>query len=216
MPLQVFARAGTFSNLQHSVRRSTCASVSWRCWVNSMPNCSDLAALAAGDLEVIGGPCIPHGIVEIDAAASGDGDERVGFRRITTKLHRGEVQSSQGTDDFEMAEFLCPDVHQEILAGGVVAVKTLYGILHGGREFAVGAPELLKEHVAEFRIRLVDPNRIHEPFDVMIHERTLAGVMQNQRAVFGKVPSTWKLDELIVATRGAHNTIAGMEEASDE
>jgi hypothetical protein len=44
--------------------------------------------------------------------------------------------------------------------------------LHRSGEFTIGAAELLQEHVAEFRIGLVDPDRVHKLFDVMIHERS--------------------------------------------
>ena len=78
--------------------------------------------------------------------------------------------SRQGPDNFQMAQFLGADIHQQVFAGRVVAIEALNGILHGGGQFAVGAAELLQQHVAEARIRFVDPHRVHQFFDVVIHE----------------------------------------------
>ena len=76
---------------------------------------------------------------------------------------------ARATDDLEMAEFFGADIHQKVFPSGIFAVQALHGILHGGREFAVGAPELFQQHVAEARIGFVDPDCVHEFFDVMIH-----------------------------------------------
>ena len=50
-----------------------------------------------------------------------------------------------------------------------LAIEALDRILHRGRKLAVGAAELFEKHIAEAGIRLVDADRIHELFDVMIH-----------------------------------------------
>ena len=68
-------------------------------------------------------------------------------------LHRLQVHARERADDFQVAEFLGADVHQQVLAGGIVAVESLDGILHGRSQFAVGAAELFQQHVAEPRIR---------------------------------------------------------------
>ena len=60
----------------------------------------------------------------------------------------------EGADDFQMTEFLGADVHQQILAIRIFAIEALDRVLHGGGKFAVGAAELLEQHVAEARIRL--------------------------------------------------------------
>ena len=71
-----------------------------------------------------------------------------------------------------MAEFLGADIHQEILAVRIFAIEALNRVLHRGRELAVGAAELLKQHVAEAGIGLVDANGVHKFFDMMIHGRS--------------------------------------------
>ena len=93
-------------------------------------------------------------IVQSDAAAARDGDERIGFGRLAVELHRLEMQPRQGADDFEMAELLGADVHQQVLARRIVAVQALDGILHRGGELAVGAAELFEQHVAECGVGL--------------------------------------------------------------
>jgi hypothetical protein len=123
----------------------------------------------ARDLEVIRGPRIAHGVEQIDAAAAGDGNERVGFRRLALELHRREVKPSKRSDNFQMTELLRADVHQQVLAGRVLAVESLDRILHRRSQLAVGAPKLLQKHVAELGIGLVDADGIHKLFDVVIH-----------------------------------------------
>ena len=68
-----------------------------------------------------------------------------------------------------MAEFLGADVHQEVFAIWIFAIEALDRVLHRRRELAVGAAELLKQHIAELRIGLVDADGVHKLFDVMIH-----------------------------------------------
>ena len=88
----------------------------------------------------------------------------------TVELHRLEVKAGKAADDFEVAEFLGADVHQEVFAVGIFAIEALDGVLHRRRELAVGTAELLKQHVAETRIGFVDANGVHKFFDVMIHD----------------------------------------------
>ena len=76
----------------------------------------------AGDLEIVSGPGVALRIEQIDAAAAGDGDERIGLGRLAVELRRLKVHSRQTSDDFQMAEFLGADVHQKILAVGIFAV----------------------------------------------------------------------------------------------
>jgi hypothetical protein len=83
------------------------------------------------------------------------------------------VQPRQRPDHLEVTQFLGADIHQKVLAGRVLAIESLDRVLHGGGELAIGAAELLQEHVAEFRVRLVDADRVHELFDVVIHGRGL-------------------------------------------
>ena len=123
----------------------------------------------AGDLEVISGPRVAHGVAKRDATAAGDGNEWIGFGGLAAGFHRLEMHPREGADDFQMAEFLGADVHEEIFAGHVGAIESLNGILHGGGEFAVGPAELLEKHVAETRIGFADANGVHEFFNVMIH-----------------------------------------------
>ena len=79
------------------------------------------------------------------------------------------MHAGQCPDDFQMAQLFGADIHQHVFAVRILAVQALNRILHGGRELAVGAAELLQKHVAEARIRLVDANRVHEFLDVVIH-----------------------------------------------
>ena len=72
-----------------------------------------------------------------------------------------------------MAQLLGANVHQQIFAIRILAIQSLNGILHGSGKLAVGAAELLKQHIAEPRIGLVDPDGEHEFLDMMIHEDDL-------------------------------------------
>src|SRR4051794_20571079 len=51
----------------------------------------------------------------------------------------------------------------------VFAVESLDRILHCGGKLAVGSAELFEQHVAEFGIRRVDANRVHQFLHVMVH-----------------------------------------------
>jgi hypothetical protein len=108
-------------------------------------------------------------VKQVNAAAAGDRNERVGFGRFALELHGSEMHARQRADDLEMAEFLRPDVHQKIFSFRVVAIEPLDGVLHGGSQLAVGAAELLEQHVAELGIRTVDADREHQFLDVMVH-----------------------------------------------
>ena len=123
----------------------------------------------AGDLEIVRRPRASHGIVEIDAAAACDGDQRIGLRRIAVMLHVREVKPGQRAHHLEMAQLLRADVHQQVLAGRIIAVEALDRILHGSGQLAIGAAELLQQHVAEARVRRIDTHRVHELLDVVIH-----------------------------------------------
>jgi hypothetical protein len=82
------------------------------------------------------------------------------------------MQSGKTADDLEMTELFGSDIHQQVLTIRIFAIEALDGILHGGSEFAVGAAELLKQHVAKSRIGLVNADGEHEFFNVMIHGQT--------------------------------------------
>jgi len=135
--------------------------------------CRDVAAQVdvelAGDLQVVGGPRVALRVEQIDAPAAGDGNQRVGLGVLAIELHRFEMQPRQRSDDFEMAQLLGADVHQEIFPLGILAVQTLNRILHCGGELSVGPAELLEQHVSELRIRCVDAHGVHQLLDVVIH-----------------------------------------------
>ena len=80
-----------------------------------------------------------------------------------------EMHARERADDLQVAQLLGADVHQQVFALRVVAIEPLDRILHGGGELAVGAAELLEQHVAEPRIRRVDANRVHQLLDVVVH-----------------------------------------------
>ena len=103
-------------------------------------------------------------VVQVHAAAARDGDQRVGLGGLAIELHRLEVQARQRADHFEMAQLLGADVHQQVLARGVLAVESLDRILHGRRQLAVRAAELLQEHVAERRVRAVRRRTVYISF----------------------------------------------------
>jgi hypothetical protein len=131
----------------------------------------------AGNFEVVGSPGIALRVVESDAAAPCDGDERICFGGFAIGLERLEVHADEGANDFEMAEFFGADVEEEIAAGEVVdTVPTLDGVLHGGGEFSVGTAELFEEEVAEFDIGSTDVDGVHEFFNVVVHRGTSGGV----------------------------------------
>ena len=88
---------------------------------------------------------------------------------VAREFHRLEVHAGKGADDLEVAQLLGADVHQQVFALRVLAIESLDRILHRRSELAVGAAELLEQHVAEARVRLVDPDGVHELLDVMIH-----------------------------------------------
>ena len=69
-----------------------------------------------GDLEIIRRPRISLRVEQVNAAAARDRNERVRFGRLALELHRGEMHARQRADDLEMAEFLRPDVHQEVFS----------------------------------------------------------------------------------------------------
>ena len=60
-------------------------------------------------------------------------------------------------------------VHEEVFAVRVGAIEALDGLLHGGGQFAVGAAELLQQHVSDAGVGLGDADGKHQLFDVVIH-----------------------------------------------
>jgi hypothetical protein len=123
----------------------------------------------AGDLEVVRCPSVAHGIVEVHTTPTRDSDQGIDLSLFSDKFQRLEVQAGQSPDDLQVAEFFCPDVHEQVFAAWIVTVETLDRVLHGRSELAIGAAELLEQHVAERGVRLIDPNRVHELLDVVIH-----------------------------------------------
>jgi len=91
------------------------------------------------------------------------------FRGVGILFHRLEMHPGKGADDFKVTELLRADVHEQVLAGHVVAVNPLDRILHGGSQLAVGAAELFEKHIAKTRIGLTDADGEHEFLNVVIH-----------------------------------------------
>ena len=104
---------------------------------------------------------MPCRIEQAHAAAAGDGHERIGVGGVAIRLRRFQVHPSKRTNDFEMAEFLGADVHEQVFAAGVVAVEPLNGVLHRGGQLAIGAAELLQEHSAEGWLRFANSHGVH-------------------------------------------------------
>ncbi|MGY3469810.1 hypothetical protein ACVW0I_006681 [Bradyrhizobium sp. LM6.11] len=153
----------------------------------------------AGDLQIVGGPGISLGVEEIDPTAARDRDQGVGFGRLAVELRRLEMHPRQRADHLQMAELLGADVHQQVLAIGIFAVQPLYRVLHGGREFAIGAAELLKQHVAKAGIRLVHPNGEHQLLDVVIHGGTFGFEGQEKKMLSERAASRFVPIETICA-----------------
>ena len=109
------------------------------------------------------------GVEKIDAAASGNGDQRIGFGGFAHRFQRLQMHAGERADDLKMAEFFGADIHQQVFAAGIFAVKTLDGILHRRGKLAVGAAELFQKHIAETRIGLVNADGVHKFLDMMIH-----------------------------------------------
>src|ERR1700760_3808135 len=100
------------------------------------------------------------------------------------------MHAREAPDHFQMAQFLRADIHQQILAVRVLAVQSLDRILHRSGELAVGAAELLKQHIAETNIRLVDADREHQLFDVVIHGEAPG---YDIGAIRLRTPCSWRL-----------------------
>jgi hypothetical protein len=62
------------------------------------------------DLQIVGGPGAAYRVVEIDASATGDGDERVGLGSFAIGFQVFEVHTNQGTNDLKVAEFFGADI----------------------------------------------------------------------------------------------------------
>jgi hypothetical protein len=98
------------------------------------------------------------------------------------------MQPRKRAYDFKVTKLLGPDVHKKIFPLGVVAIQTLYRILHGRGELPICAPELFEQHIAEPGVGLPYPHRIHELLDVVVH----AGKGSNPRPIW---KSSVKADE---------------------
>ena len=94
--------------------------------------------------------------------------------------------AGQTADDLQVAQLLGPDVHEKIFSRGVFAVEPLDRILHRRGELAVGATELLQQHVAEARVRLVHADGVHELLYVVIHSALFHGL--SVKATSGRMP----------------------------
>ena len=96
--------------------------------------------------------------------------KRIDFRGLPERLHRLQVHACQRPDDFQMAQFFGPDVHQQVFSRRIIAVESLDGILHRRGQFAIGAAKLFQKHVAERGIGLINSDRVHQFLDVVIHD----------------------------------------------
>ena len=69
------------------------------------------------------------------------------------------------------------------LRSGSSQLRPWIGVLHRRGQFAVGAAELLQQHVAEARVGLVDADGVHQLLDVVIHggPRTARGNITSER-----------------------------------
>ena len=79
------------------------------------------------------------------------------------------MHAGKSANDFQVAEFLRPNVHEEILPLGIFAIQTLDGILHSSCELTVSAAKLLQKHIAKSGVRSIDADRVHKFLYVMVH-----------------------------------------------
>jgi hypothetical protein len=100
------------------------------------------------------------------------------------------MKSRKGANDFQMAQLFGADVHQQIFASGVIAVKSLDRILHRGSQLSILSAKLLQQHAAKLGIWLIDTNGIHQLFNVVIHGASFGLV----RSVAGVIPRAGKTD----------------------
>ena len=129
--------------------------------------------------------------------------KRIGLRLFPVEFHWLEMQAGKAADDLKVAEFLGSDIHQEVFAVGIFAIQALDRVLHRRCEFAVGTAELLKQHVAETRIRFVDANGVHELFDVMIHD-DLGAEMREKMITNRSALSMFLLQAMTAASVAGH------------
>ena len=100
------------------------------------------------------------------------------MRGVAGRFEWLQMHARERADDFQMAQFFRADVHQQVFAFRIVAIEALNGILHGRGEFAIGAAELLQQHVAESRVGHADRARCTSTF---LHGDTLRPLVQRER-----------------------------------
>jgi hypothetical protein len=124
----------------------------------------------ARDLQIVRRPGIAHRIAQGDAAPARNGNQRIDVRGFAGhRFHRLQVLPRQRPDNFQVAQLFGADVHQQVFAGGIVAVEALNGILHRGCQLAIRAAELLEKHVSEPYVRIPDAHCVHKLLNVMVH-----------------------------------------------
>jgi hypothetical protein len=69
----------------------------------------------ACDLKIVGGPGIAHRVEEINAAATGNGNQRVGFGGVATELHGRKMQTGERANVRKMTQLFGADIDQEVL-----------------------------------------------------------------------------------------------------
>ncbi len=166
----------------------------------------------SGDLEIVRRPGSAHGIKEIDPAAAGDGDQWIGFRFLADGFQRFEMHARETADDLEMAELFGTNIHQKVFPRGIFAVQALHRILHGGGQFTIGAAKLFQQHIAEARIRLVDPDGVHKFFDVMIHFNSLVCLIclsGDAPVELNRSSSSAVLNAMFVLSKGSYSRRPG-------
>jgi hypothetical protein len=78
-------------------------------------------------------------------------------------------RSAFGTEQTLVSSTPNTEPSEQIFPLGIIAVEALDRVLHRSSKLAVGTAELLQQHVAEFWIGRIDPDRVHELLDVMVH-----------------------------------------------
>ncbi len=111
-------------------------------------------------------------------AASGQRTVQLGLllhRFGQTPLGALVEHADDRTDDFQVAEFLGGDVHQQVLATGIALAEALGEIAHGGGQLALRPAELLQQQVGQARIGRGDPDGVLQSLVMYEHGSFLCG-----------------------------------------
>src|SRR5690606_149292 len=86
-------------------------------------------------------------------------------------VYTGKQHLDGGTHDFQVAEFFCSDIHQQVVLVGIrfLRAERLHEVLHCGLEFPVGSAELLQQQRSKSWVRCGDSCIELKILDVIKH-----------------------------------------------